>query len=191
MSRISSVDFSISAETSSVDFSISAETSSVDFSISAEGGNFVFRAIPAGTTAFLCATHFTPPWSKICDWVTQIYNKKTCFPVVSKVWVALKQGLWLHEGPTNKSLSKATSSALHTRQLGRTRAVTGSRNSGEGAFVGIASETKFQILKLKYETLEISEVVINPYFVLSCIILQTYRQSSSLPAAVTQTNFAW
>jgi len=56
--------------------------------------------------------------------------------------------------------------------------------------VGIASQTKFQILKLKYETLEISEVVINPYFVLSCIILQTYRQSSSLPAAVTQTNFA-
>jgi len=74
------------------------------------------------------------------------------------------------------------SSALHTRQLGRTRAVTGSLNWGGGSFVGIASQTKFQILNLKHETLEISEVVINPYFVLSC---NMYRQSSSLPAAVT------
>jgi len=77
---------------SSVDFNISAETSSVDFSISAEGGNFVFRAIPSGTTAFLCATHFTPPWSKICDWVTQIYNKKHVFQWFPKYGLRSNKG---------------------------------------------------------------------------------------------------
>jgi len=36
-------------------------------SISAEGDNFVFLAIPAGIPAFVCAAHFAPPWSEVCD----------------------------------------------------------------------------------------------------------------------------
>jgi len=41
-------------------FTAESWTSGVDFSISAEGDNFVFRAIPVGTTAFVCAVRFTP-----------------------------------------------------------------------------------------------------------------------------------
>ena len=55
--------------------------------------------------------------------------------------------------------------------IGEAHTFSGAQNSfppPRGNFVGLAPETKLQPFKLNIQILEISEVFINPYFILSC-----------------------
>ena len=87
---------------------------------------------------------------------------------------------------------RSVSAAIHTPQLGA-HAVTGgleilSRRQW-GDFVGLAPKQSFSTSKLKYETLEISEVFINQYYILSCdLYTDQYQQ---LWPRMTSPDYFW
>ena len=104
--------------------------------------------------------------------------KQTCFGH-NKNWGAQK-------------VTPRNASRGYRPQLERGHAVSGGQKFSPvttGIFVGLPPKQDFNPRKLKYETLEISDVFINSYSIRSCNI--TYKQTDrTVPATVTKNNIA-